>query len=340
MGFRTVMTAFALVAALPVAAFDATAAGEETVRQWTSWMGKHGISQGAIIVAHNGDVVAEGGLARSVDDPAKVASLSKAITAICALKAADASGLSASARLSDILPGALAEHAPRDTRFGAISLAHLMTHTSGLDTDYHRDELPKLRTFEKENKLWQFSKIAALNLSAAPGSAPYRYSNANYLILGLAIEEMTGEAYETYCQREVLAPAGVTTAKLTPDWQVMTSWGGWEISAHDYLRFVQANFTGRTKADRPAGHGISAAYVNDRGTRYSAGMLYRNSSQGLNAWHSGSWTGVKGRVTDRFGAYVAVYGNGMTVVTNYAHDAWDREIARELDRLLYNATHP
>lgn len=337
---RPLITACALIAALPVAALDGTAAGEETVRQWTAWMKKYDITEGSIIVAQNGQVVAESGIARSVDDPAKVASLSKAITAVCALKAAEAQGLTASARLADILPAALGEHAPRDERFGAITLAHLMTHTSGLDTDYHRDELPKLRTFEKENKLWQFSKVAALDLSAAPGSASYRYSNANYLILGLAIEEMTGEAYEGYCKREVLEPAGVETAQLAPDWRVMTAWGGWQISARDYLKFAQAYFTGRTKADRPAGYGISAAYVNDRGTRYSAGMLYRNSSGGLNAWHSGSWRGVRGRVNDPFGAYVAVYGNGITVVTNYAHDAWDREISRELDTLLYNATHP
>lgn len=331
---------FALVLAAPAAAFDASATAEAVIKAWDGWMDRHKVPAGAIILSYQGEVIAEHGRKRSVDDAVTVASLSKAITAVCAARAAETAGKSINAPMAEVIPAALAEHAPRDDKFAAITLAHLITHTSGLDTDYHRAELPKLRSFEKENKLWQFSKVSALELSGAPGSASYRYSNANYLVLGLAIEEMTGEPYETYCQREVLAPVGADSGQLSQKWRVMTSWGGWEISARDYLKFAEANFTGRNAADRVQGLPMSVPYVNDRGTRYGLGMHYRRNSAGLNAWHNGSWTGVKGRVTDRYGAYVAVYGNGLTVVTNYAHDAWNRDVIGDLENRLWEATHP
>jgi len=339
MVLRAFLLFFLSVIAVPATANDPEVIGSSVVAEWQSWMAKHRVPAGSIIVTHNGAVVAEGEIARSVDDPAKVASLSKAITAVCALKAAEQAGQTAQMPLSVAIPQALATHQPRDARFADITIEQLITHASGIDSDYHRIELAKLRTLAEENKLWQFSKIADEALSGTPAWAPYRYSNANYLVLGIVIEELTGEAYEAYCQREVLAPLGVTTARLNPEWRVMTAWGGWEISARDYLAFAEWYFSGENSPVRPAGYALSASDVG-RGRGYSAGIIFRHTAAGTTAWHRGSWTGVRGRVDDRFGAYVVLYDNGYTVVTNYAHDAWDRDIGNELDSALYNATHP
>lgn len=337
MALRFALSLCLTLVALPASAFDPGLIGENVVAEWQKWMTKHRVPEGALIVAHNGVVVATGELNRSVEAPAKVASLSKAITAICALKAADSAGKSAGTPLSEAMPAALSEHAPRDDKFSKITIGQLITHTSGIESDYHRVELIKLRTLEKENKLWQFSKVAQETL--APSGAAYRYSNANYLVLGLAIEELTKESYEDYCRRDVLEPAGATTGKLNTDWRVMSAWGGWEISARDYLKFAEFHFAGDHNAERPAGYTLPTAFANDR-TKYSAGMLFRKTGVGINAWHQGSWTGVRGRSQDRFGAYVALFDNGFSVVTNYAHDAWDRDVSRELDDLLYKTTHP
>ena len=337
MPFRFILSFFLVLVALPANAFDPTSIGTNVVAEWQKWMTKHNVPEGALIVAHNGTVVATGEVNRSVDAPAKVASLSKAITAICALKAADSVEKSAGTPLSEAIPKALAEHPPKDDTFPKITIGQLITHTSGIESDYHRVELAKLRTFEKENKLWQFSKVVQESL--APSGAAYRYSNANYLTLGLVIEELTAESYEEYCARTVLDPAGATTGKLNADWRVMSAWGGWEISARDYLKFAETHFAGDHSAERPAGFTLPSAFANDR-TKYSAGLLFRRTRLGINAWHQGSWTGVRGRSKDRFGAYVALYDNGFSVVTNYAHDAWERDISRELDDLLYKTTHP
>ena len=301
-------------------------------------MKKHKIRQGALVVSFEGNVVAKGEVGRSVSEPAKVASLSKAITAVCALNALESSGLNYRATVAEVLPDALAQHAPNDARFRDITMGHLMTHASGITSRYHANQLEKLRTFGKENKLWQFSKLVQEKLKAPPGSASYNYSNANYLTLGLAIEALTGEEYEPYCQREIFAPLGIKSAKLNDTWRVMSSWGGWEISATDFLTFANHNFAGENTPARPAGiAGPMTSTTN--GASYGAGILFRRTGIGTNTWHLGSWR-WKGRITDRFGAYFALYDNGFSVSTNYAHDAWEREINGALDALLWKATHP
>ena len=328
---------FILLLAIPTSgfAFDANGIGESVVEGWSSWMRKHNVPAGALVVAYEGEVVATGEINRSVDDPAKVASLSKAITAICTLKAAEANGAAYNSPLSEVIPAAMAAHPPRDDRFGEITIGQLINHTSGLQSRYHANEIEKLRTFAKENKLWQFSKFSQERLVEAPGSASYHYNNSNYLALGLVIEELTGEGYVEYCKREVLDPAGVTTAQLDEYWTVMSSWGGWKISAHDYLRFALYYFGPDAVIGQPAGTFLPASDIG-RGRSYGAGMSYRRTGMGAIQWHRGSWR-WNGRIRDNFGAYMILYDNGFSVSVNYAHDAWENEIFGELDQILWDA---
>lgn len=332
---RMLSVVFCLFMAFPLNADEPQSVAANVIADWEDWMARHSIPAGAIVISYNGDIVGEGRVDRTVDEPAKVASLSKAITAVCVLKALGEAGLGPTVALKDVIPDALAAHPPRDARFSEITVEQLMTHASGIETDYHRTELGKLRTFTEESKLWQFSKIVDIPLSGTPAWASYRYANANYLVLGLVIEEVTEEPYEPYCQRVLFAASDLTSAQLNPEWRVMSSWGGWEISARDYLIFAHENFTVPYSPLRPAGVALSAAEVG-RGRSYGAGMVFRSRDGGFTTWHLGSWRGVRGRVTDLFGAYVAIYDNGYAVVTNYAHDAWDREISGELDSLLFD----
>ncbi|MEO0343966.1 MAG: serine hydrolase [Pseudomonadota bacterium] len=339
MSLRLLISVLFMSFAVPASAFDPVPIAESTVAQWRAWMNKWGIKEGAIVVAYEGEVVLESGISRTVDDPAKVASLSKAITAVCALHAADAAGKDFKAPLAEVIPAALAAHPPANAAFADITIGQLITHKSGITSTYHRRELAKLKTFQKENKLWQFSKFVTEDLSGATGFREYAYSNANYLALGLVIEELSGEGYEEYCKREILDPLGITTAKLNDNWRVMTSWGGWEISARDYLTFAEATFKGENSVDKPGGFTLFSGSMS-RGRSYGAGVIFRRAFPNPNIWHSGSWIGVKGRVTDPFGSQFGLYDNGFSIVTNFKHDAWDSEVRNELDALLYNATHP
>jgi len=58
----------------------------------------------------------------------------------------------------------------------------------------------------------------AVRLVTTPGQA-FRYSDGNYLLLQLIIEEVTGEPFAVYMQREVLSPLGMTNSSFarTPE---------------------------------------------------------------------------------------------------------------------------
>ena len=325
------------MAAFPAAGFDPVNTAKDAVADFEAWAERHGVKEAAIVIAYEGDIVAKGEFNRTIMDAAKVASLSKAITAVCTLKALDQADVHFFTPLSAIIPDLLAKYPPRDTRFQDIKVSQLINQTSGITTRYHRN-IEVLRTFGKENKAWQLSKIVQDPLSDAPDAAGYHYANANYLVLGLVIEALTDEDYETYCIREIMEPAGVTTARLSETWKVMSSWGGWAISTEDYLRFVEHWFGGDNEVNRPGGFFLPAA-DSGRGRTYGAGIAMRQRGQTVDAWHKGAWL-WNGRIKDEFGATFGLWANGFSVVATYSDSAFRGAVSDEIDSLIYRSLHP
>jgi CubicO group peptidase (beta-lactamase class C family) len=66
-------------------------------------------------------------------------------------------------------------------------------------------------TLDEEDAL-QGVMAANPRLAFAPG-AKYAYSNISYWLLGKVIEQASGQPYETYMQRNVLAPLGLSAAQ-------------------------------------------------------------------------------------------------------------------------------
>lgn len=91
----------------------------------------------------------------------------------------------------------------------AITLRHLLTHTSGISNrlyeqinmrqDYTEDELVK--------------KIAAVPLDFQPGEK-WNYSNPGYVMLGILIHKATGKFYGDLLKERIFAPLGMTTARI------------------------------------------------------------------------------------------------------------------------------
>lgn len=97
-----------------------------------------------------------------------------------------------------------------------ITVRHLLDHTSGLG-DAHlwqvfatrtSPDLPLRRAIAREG--------TRLVLQARPGTR-FSYSNTGYTLLGLLVETVTGERYERFLDRELLAPLGMTRSTFT--WQ-------------------------------------------------------------------------------------------------------------------------
>ncbi|UVS78489.1 serine hydrolase [Actinokineospora sp. UTMC 2448] len=109
---------------------------------------------------------------------------------------------------------------PGSARRDAITLFHLITHTSGLPrlpTDFYRHALPRWFTnpyagYTTERLLAAFARSRPLS---KPGTR-WRYSNFGVAVLGHAITGAAHEPFERLVTEQVLAPLGLTETALAP----------------------------------------------------------------------------------------------------------------------------
>lgn len=88
-----------------------------------------------------------------------------------------------------------------------LLLRHLLDHTSGLD-DARLHQVFSLTTSPATPLAQAFAAEPARRLRAKPGSR-LSYSNLGYTLLGMVIERLSGERYETVLARELLTPLGM-----------------------------------------------------------------------------------------------------------------------------------
>lgn len=92
-----------------------------------------------------------------------------------------------------------------------ITLAHLLSHTSGLPSwDIVFGKAIKERpdaVFSNKDILKEYSE-QNINLVFSPGSA-HEYNNANSVFAALLIEKVTGKRYEDYMKQHIFIPAGM-----------------------------------------------------------------------------------------------------------------------------------
>lgn len=134
----------------------------------------------------------------------QIASVTKVLTSIGVLKLVEEGRLLMEFPVSKVLP-------ELDTpTHGAITLKHLLTHTSGIVADPGSDgeANPDRSIWETVGRADWLSAIVALPLRTAPGEA-WRYSSVGFSILGEVIARVTGEHFVHSMAREVLAPAGL-----------------------------------------------------------------------------------------------------------------------------------
>ncbi len=136
-----------------------------------------------------------------------VASISKVVTAAIIQQLQDEGRLTIEDKLADHLPAALiAEVANSDV----VTLDQLLSHTSGIP-DYLNGQqyfntlnTPFLIETQREKLAYVYGEEAY----SEPGRA-YNYSNTNFLLLGLVIEELTGRKLWEVVQRRIVEPLGL-----------------------------------------------------------------------------------------------------------------------------------
>jgi CubicO group peptidase (beta-lactamase class C family) len=150
----------------------------------------------------------------------RIASVSKPVTGIAALKAIEEGLLDPDAAAFEILARFLPP-AGADPRLPLIRVRHLLHHTGGWDFYDYPDD-PLFRSGEIAAALGSTLPlepetlvrwVAMQPLAFDPGTG-FAYTNIGYVTLGRVIEESTGFGYEDFVRRFVLEPAGITAARL------------------------------------------------------------------------------------------------------------------------------
>ena len=128
-----------------------------------------------------------------------IASLDKGITAAGVLVLAERGRLALDDPLSRWVPG----------EWGAITLRHLLGHTSGLPDSVAPPYGGRLLTDYSDEEL--VAHVRSLPLLAPPGER-YIYSDANLYLAQLATAAAAGEPWRDFLRRELFAVAGMTSA--------------------------------------------------------------------------------------------------------------------------------
>ena len=135
-----------------------------------------------------------------------IGSITKQFTAAAILKLEMQGKLHVEDTLSKHLPGV-----PEDKR--AITLHHLLTHTSGLESDFAGD-------FEPVGRDEYVRRILASKLRSKPGEIWF-YANSGYSLLGAIVELVSGKPYEQFLRENLFLPAGMKeTGYRLPHWDL------------------------------------------------------------------------------------------------------------------------
>jgi CubicO group peptidase (beta-lactamase class C family) len=354
LGLATIIAMLGAAASAPTAAqshADTVAAFDDA---FADWMRDHRISRGVLAVARQGRVVHAKGFGMPAEAPVPIASLSKSVTAVCVAGLVQRGTLRFDTPLASALAGAFQRLGPpTDPRLSRVTIAQLLTHhagyqrSNGAQTDpvINGVLIPHLRGQSAAQPAIDAQTRALLHQSLPlPPGERHAYSNAPYLLLGAVIEEATGTTYEAHCRSTTLAPAGAPTAALTPGWRVLSSYGGWQFTATEYLRFHEVfgaqgpvlSAASRQWLLTPDGKAVS------RGVHYGLGMLVRPAAAAHNFWHRGSLSlrlerSADGPLSVNFGTYVARLGPAGFSWFAYYEPGPAGQATLELDRRMADA---
>jgi beta-lactamase family protein len=249
---RSVATTLAIVVALiATSAMSSTAAPNNVAiavdKAVAGWMLNHGIDpakgigSAAVAVAYGAKIIgAYGHNGFNATKPYPVASLSKAITAVCLMQFIDGGRLKFTDTIGDVLSDRFKSNPPADPRFQAMTIEQLLIHRAGLKTNAY-DDAASITTMEAA-----FTAIAQAPLDHDP-SQTFAYSDSGYLLLGVIAQQLykgpvaadgIDAKYKKLCG-DLLTQLR-TTGDLDASARDRAPSDGWVMSAIGYARFLVA----------------------------------------------------------------------------------------------------
>lgn len=134
----------------------------------------------------------------------RIGSETKTFTATALLQLVEAGKVKLDDPISRYVPGV--------PNGGAITVRELAEMRSGI-ASYSKSEAWLKEFLAAPKRVWQPRELLAAAFAQPPSFAPgarFEYSNTNYILLGLLVEKVSGEAIGPYIERHILAPLHMT----------------------------------------------------------------------------------------------------------------------------------
>lgn len=271
----------------------------------------------AVLLVKDGHIVAhhEYGFAdRSTRQPVTPAtifhygSITKTLTAIAIMQLRDRGKLDLSDRVTSYVPELCMVHDPYGS-MDSISIRMLMSHSAG----FQNPTWPY-----KQGKPWEpfepttWNQLVAMmpyqELLFKPGSR-YSYSNPGFIYLARIIEKLTGDPWETYVQKNIFSPLGLTRSYfgVTPYYLASDR-------SHNYT--LTRDSTGRK-------------FVQDNGKDFDPGITIPN----------GGWNAPLGDLAIYLG-FLTNAANGEPAKQRLYDFVLNQASLHEMWRPLYQTDHP
>ena len=260
----------------------------------------------------------------------RIGSVTKQFTAAAILRLAEGGALTLDDRIEKYVP-------EFDTRGVTITLRHLLTHTSGVRRDWYPPTTNGLAPPAPVTREHTIATLNAQPFDALPGQK-WGYSNAGYLLLGYAIESITGRSYAEFIQTEFALPLGLIdtgvcgtsnlplpegyglyskgkpTLMVAPHTSVFLSAGSLCSTATDLARWAHVLAAGHAILPSSYATMITPAKLEnnaDVSYGYALGVATENTLGHPAVWHSGA--------IDGFQSFLVYFSNqdlAVAVVTN------------------------
>lgn len=221
---------FAPVALLPILLTVQSPVGAPSADagRFDAWLQRAGFQGSALVAKGNAVLLRKGygmsdreaGVPYDADTVFSLGSITKQFTAAAILKLEMQGKLRVEDPVSRFFSGV-----PADKQ--AITIHHLLTHTSGLESDFAGD-------FEPVARDAYVARALASKLHSAPGAA-HRYSNAGYSLLGAIVEIASQQPYERFLRDNLFLPAGMESTgyrlakwdgkRIAVGYEAGTRWG-------------------------------------------------------------------------------------------------------------------
>lgn len=179
--------------------------------------------EGSVLVAQNSDTLLADGwgyanrewqMPNSITTRFRLGSITKMFTATLIMKLVQEGRVSLDNPVADYIEGL-----PGD-RGKDITVRHLLTHTSGLQEFYRIPGFKRLWLYTPPSPEELVKIVSGYPLEFEPG-ARYAYRNIGFIALGIIIEKITGQSYESALTQHIFQPAGMIHSGLEQEGEII-----------------------------------------------------------------------------------------------------------------------